>query len=96
MEITRLAIGCPAPTDADCIRIEEVAGGRFKLTASALCRGEEEAESVSIVDGPLFATAKKAEEAGLTWAQDVGADQLYVTVGTLAQPLRLTEIDLPL
>ena len=96
MEITRLPIGDPAPTDVDCLRIEELAGGTFQLTASALCTGQDVAESVSIVDGPLFQSVQEAEEAGLVWAEDVGAEQLYITVGTLAQPLKSTEIDLPL
>ena len=96
MEITRLPVGDPAPTDADCIRIEELAGGNYKLTASALCNGEGVAESVSIVAGPIFATVQQAEEAGLAWAEDVGSEQLYVSLGTREQPLKLTEIDLPL
>jgi hypothetical protein len=94
MEITRLPIGEQAPFDADCIRIEEQADGEHLLTASALCEGG--LESVSIVGGPLFATLAQAEEAGLAWAEDVGADHLYISTGTLAQPLKPTEIDLPL
>jgi hypothetical protein len=96
MEITRLPIGEQAPSDADCIRIEEQADGKQKLTASALCGGEHDSESVSIVGGPVFATLQKAEEAGLAWAENVGVDHLYISTGTLAKPLQLTEIDLPL
>ena len=96
MEITRLPIGEPAPSDADCIRIEEGSDGKYKMTASAVCAGDDNGESVSIVDGPLFDTAQQAEEAGLAWAVDVGTEQLYISTGTLEQPLVPTEIDLPL
>lgn len=96
MEITRLPIGEVAPSDADCIRIEEGPDGKFNMTASALCTGEDDGESVSIVDGPPFQTAQQAEEAGLAWANDVGAEHLYVSFGTLDRPLKSTEIDLPL
>lgn len=96
MEITRLPVGEVAPPDADCIRIEEGPNGVFKMTASALCNGQDDGESVSIIDWPPFATAQQAEEAGLAWANEVGAEHLYVSVGTLHRPLHSTEIDLPL
>jgi hypothetical protein len=96
MEIIRLPVGEPAPSDSDCIRIEEGPDGRYKMTASALCAGEGDGDSVSIVDGPVFDTAQQAEEAGLAWAGDVGTEQLYISLGTLDRPLKPTEIDLPL
>ena len=96
MEITRLPLGEVAPSDADCIRIEEEPDGHFKMTGSALCNGEDDGESVSVVDGPTYETAEQAEEAGLAWANDVGAEHLYVSSGTLDRPLKSTEIDLPL
>ena len=72
MEIVRLPVGKQAPVDTDCIRIEQIAGATFKLTASALCSGTDEGESVSIIDGPAFNNAEEAEAAGLAWAANVG------------------------
>jgi hypothetical protein len=96
MEVVRLPVGKQAPIDADCIRIEQTAEAMFKLTASALCVGADEGESVSIVDGPTFESAEEAEAAGLAWAANVGVERLFVSMGTLAQPLELIEIDKPL
>lgn len=93
MEVVRLPVGQQAPVDADCIRIEQAADAIFKLTASALCQGAYDGESVSIVDGPTFESAKKAEEAGLVWASEVGVERLFVSAGTLAKPLEIIEID---
>lgn len=96
MEITRLPVGEVAPSDTDCIRIEQEEDGTYKMTASALCAGQGDNESVSIVDGLVFPSAQQAEEAGIAWANDVGAEQLYISTGTLKRPLKPTEIDLPL
>jgi hypothetical protein len=68
----------------------------FKLAASALCRDAHAGESVSIVEAPTFETAEKAEAAGLVWAANVGVEQLFISTGTMVQPLELTEIDRPL
>lgn len=96
MEIVRLPVGEQAPVDADCIRIEQTADAVFQLTASAMCVDVDEGESVSIVNAPTFETADKAEAAGLVWAASVGVEQLFISTGTLAQPLELIEIDGPL
>ena len=96
MEITRLPVGVVAPSDTDCVRIEQEPDGTYKMTASALCAGGDDNESVSIVDGLPFPNAQEAEDAGLAWADDVGAEQLYISLGTLERPLQPTEIDLPL
>ena len=93
MDIVRLPVGEPAPVDVDCIRIEEQADASFRLTASALCTDADESDSVSIIGAPTFATAAKAESAGIAWAAKVGVERLHVTVGTLEQPLELLEID---
>lgn len=93
MEITRLPVGKQAPVDADCIRIEEQADGSFTLTGSALCTGDEEGSSVSIVGYPPFGSPDEAEVAGLAWAQDIGVERLHVASATLAVPLEMTEID---
>lgn len=92
----RLPIGDQAPVDVDCLRIEEQSDGSFKLTASALCFGLDDRESVSIVGGPIFPVAAQAEGAGLAWAESVGVDTLYISTGTIEQPLKLQEMDLPL
>ena len=93
MDIVRLPVSEPAPVDVDCIRIEEQTDASFRLTASALCSGSYDGESVSIVGTPVFPTAAQAEAAGVAWAANVGVECLHVTVGTLAQPLQLHEID---
>jgi hypothetical protein len=96
MDVVKLPVGKQAPVDADCIRIEQTAEAIFKLTASALCVGADDGESVSIVDGPTFQSVEEAEAAGVTWAVDVGVEQLIVSTGTLEHPLELIEIDKPL
>ena len=96
MEIVRLPLGEQASVDADCIRIEEQPGATYKLTASALCVGADDGESVSVVGGPMFGTIKQAEAAGIAWAANVGVERLFISTGTLAQPLKLIEIDKPL
>lgn len=96
MEIVRLPLGKQASVDADCIRIEEQPGATYRLTASALCVGADDGESVSIVDGMMFGSVEQAEAAGLAWASNVGVERLFVSRGTLAHPLELIEIDGPL
>lgn len=96
MEIVRLPLGEQASVDVDCIRIEEQPGTTYKLTASAMCVGADDGESVSIVGGPEFGTIEQAEAAGLAWAATVGVERLFVSTGTLARPLELIEIDKPL
>ena len=96
MDIVRLPISKQASVDADCIRIEEQPGATYRLTASAMCVGTDDGESVSIVGGPEFATAEEAETTGIAWAAGVGVERLFVSTGTLARPLELTEIDSPL
>lgn len=94
MELIRLPVGEPADVDTDCIRIEELTDGTYRLTGTALC-GADDAASVSLVNGLSFATQDQAEQAGLTWAESVGVDRLHISLGTLRLPLRLLEIDLP-
>jgi hypothetical protein len=96
MEIVRLPTGKQAPVDVDCIRIEEIPGSNFKLTASALCVGTDDDDSVSIVDGPIYESIEQAEAAGIVWATNVGVERLFVSTGMLDQPLELIEIDKPL
>lgn len=96
MKIIRLPIGEQASVDADCIRIEEQSSGTYQLTASAMCRGTDDGESVTILGGLVFATVEEAEAAGLAWAAEVGVERLFVSTGTRQRPLELTEIDGPL
>ena len=96
MEIVRLPVGEQAPVDADCIRIEELTGSTFKLTASALCVGSDDGDSVSILDGLEVASVEEAEAAGITWAADVGVKRLFISMGTSKRPLKTLEIDKPL
>ena len=95
MEVIRLPVGKQAPVDADCIRVEQVSQSAFRLTASAMCAGSDESESVTVIEAPSFNSAEEAEAAGLAWAAEVGVERLFVILGTLAQPLELIEIDKP-
>lgn len=96
MEIVRLPVGKQAPVDTDCIRVEELSAGSYKLTASALCIEAEEDDSVSLVGTQPFESAEEAEAVGLAWATSIGVDRLFVTHGTLDHPLESIEIDGPL
>lgn len=95
MELIRLPVGEPAEVDTDCIRVEELEDGSHRLTGTAMCTGEDEGASVSLVDGLTFPTSDQAEEAGLAWAESVGVGRLHISIGTRDRPLRLLEIDLP-
>ena len=95
MDILRLPFGEPASIDVDCLRIEQQSPTSWRLSTSALCKTDEEEESVSIVGNSDYPTSAEAEEAGLRWAGDIGVETLYVCVGTLEKPLRLLESDLP-
>jgi hypothetical protein len=95
MELIKLPVGAQADVDTDCIRIEQLGAGSFRLTGSALCQQEDEGASVSLMNGMTYATPNEAEAAGLAWAQSVGVERLFISTGTLGRPLELTEIDLP-
>ena len=96
MDVIRLPLGEQAPVDTDCVRIEEQPDSTYRLTASALCSDADEGESVSIVGAPSYPSVAEAEAAGIAWANDVGVERLFVSVGTLACPLKPVEIDKPL
>ncbi|SEN76042.1 hypothetical protein SAMN05192583_3493 [Sphingomonas gellani] len=96
MDIVKLPVGEQAPIDVDWIRIEEQADGTYTLTASALCRGSDDGDSVSMVDGPRFSSVADAEADGFAWAESVGVERLFVSTGTLTHPLETLEIDRPL
>jgi hypothetical protein len=81
MEIIRLPSGQRASDEADCISIVQRDDGRYELKASALiaCGDGDEADSVSLIGLPSFATWQEAEDAGTAWAADQCVERLYVT-----------------
>jgi hypothetical protein len=89
MDIVKLPLGEPAPADGDCIRIQEVAGGKFMLGGSVLfrCGDVDATESVSLVGGDTYASYDDAESAGLAWANEHCAETLYVCQSDGAEPL---------
>lgn len=89
MDIRKLPAGEPAPSDSDCIRIQELEDGGFRLNGSVLfrCGDTDAAESVSLVGGDLYSSYDEAEAAGLAWANDHCAEMLYVTRSAGKAPL---------
>lgn len=89
MDIRKLPAGEPAPSDGDCIRIQELDGGGFQLNGSVLfrCGDTEAAESVSLVGGEPYSSYGDAEAAGLAWAHDHCAELLYVCRSAGTAPL---------
>lgn len=89
MEIIKLPVGEPAPSDGDCIRIQEHSGGRFTLAGSVLlqCGDADAMESVSLVGGDQYPSYDDAESAGLAWASDHCAGTVYVCQSDGADPL---------
>ena len=89
MDIKKLPAGEPAPSDRDCIRIQELEEGRFQLNGSVLfgCGDADSDESVSLVGGDPYPTYDDAESAGLAWANDHCAELLYVTRSDGKAPL---------
>jgi hypothetical protein len=89
MEIVTLPIGQVAPQDSDCIRIQELAGGRFALEGSVLlsCGDGEAAESVSLIGGDAYDSYEQAEAAGIAWAHEHCPQILYVSRSHGTTPL---------
>lgn len=76
MEIKRLPDHEPAPANGDCVNVDAAEGGKFRLWANALC-GEE---MVCLIGTKmLYDTREEAEEQGLAWANEQGAQTVYVT-----------------
>ena len=90
MDIEKLPIGVQAPEDSDCISIQELDDGRFRLNGSALlrCGDTEEAESVALIGGEPYPSFDEAEAAGLAWAAEHCVGTLYVSSGTPTQPVQ--------
>jgi hypothetical protein len=61
-----------------------------------LCTASDDGESASIIGGTVYASQEEAERAGLAWAEDVGVERLFISTGTISQPLETLEIDKPL
>lgn len=76
MEIKRLADGEPAPANGDCVNVDPEEGGKFSLRANALC-GDEMVSLIGTRE--LFDTREEAEEQGLAWANEQGAETVYLT-----------------
>lgn len=79
MKIVRLPDGVAPEADVNCITIVHSDGG-YALTGTVLliCGDADEAESVSLVGGDLYATFDEAEAAGLAWAEEHCADEVVV------------------
>lgn len=80
MEIIRLPAGELAPDEADCVRIIRAAEGGFELNCNALqsCGDGDETESVSLIGGDRYPSFANAEAAGLAWANEHCAEQVYL------------------
>ncbi|MCD2324083.1 hypothetical protein LQ953_08675 [Sphingomonas sp. IC-56] len=89
MEVIQLPVGKTAPQDSDCIRIQELAGGKFELNGSVLlrCGDSDAAESVAMVGSEPYTSPADAESAGLAWAADHCVEQLYVARSDGTTPL---------
>jgi hypothetical protein len=67
------------------------------LTGTVLCQqGEDDSDSVSLVETATFEKMSEAEEAGIVWANAQGVQVLQVGYGTLDHPIAQTAIDAPL
>lgn len=79
MEIVRLEPEAEAPAGSDCIKINLLPDGTFRIVTSALFEGDSNGdESVSVIGGDTYATHEAAEAAGLTWADEQGGELLHV------------------
>ncbi|HEX8485417.1 hypothetical protein [Sphingomonas sp.] len=81
MEIIKLPVGQEAPKDSDCINLQPMADGRYRLEGSALinCGDSAEAESVAMVDGGHYDSCEQAEAAGMAWAATHCVQTLYIS-----------------
>ena len=74
MEITKLPFGERAPVDSDCICIEYLPDGRFRVSGTLLS-GEESTALVGIVTD----SKEAAEEQGLAWMNGCDIARVYVS-----------------
>lgn len=89
MEIIRLAPGELAAEETDCIKINEIADGRFSLVASALmnCGEGDNPESVALVSSEAYHSYEQAEAAGLAWAEAHCVTTIHIETGGDAEPV---------
>lgn len=80
MEIIKLAAGQLAPDESDCVRVISMPEGDFALNCNALqsCGDGDTMESVSLIGGETYPTYDAAEAAGLAWANEHCADEVYL------------------
>lgn len=90
MKIIKLKPGETAPADTDCIKINETAGGKFTLVASALtqCAEDDNSESVALVGSDPYPSFEDAEAAGLAWANELCVETLYIETGGEPEPTK--------
>jgi hypothetical protein len=81
MEIVNLPTGKVAGPEADCVRIQELPGGRFTLSGAVLltCGDTDAAESVGLIGGEPYETYDAAEAAGLAWAAEHCVETIFVS-----------------
>ncbi len=82
MEIIKLPWGAQAPSESDCITVEEVGDGTFKLDTSALsnCAGtEDEGESTAVIGSEPYPDYDAAEAAGLAIAGEQCVETVYIS-----------------
>lgn len=89
MEIIKLAAGETAPTDTDCIKINETPSGEYTLVASALmmCGDGDAPESVALVGSDPYRSYNEAESAGLAWAEAHCVATIYIETGGEPEPM---------
>ena len=81
MEVIKLPFGERAPLDSDCISIEHLPDGRFRVSGTLLT-GEESTALVGIVCD----TAAQAEDQGLAWADGCSVPKVYLSNIPAAEP----------
>lgn len=89
MEIIKLPSGEAAPSDSDCIRIQQLSEDRYELSGSVLlrCGDADVAESVSLVGGEAYSSYDDAEAAGLAWLEDHCPERIFVARSQGTAPL---------
>jgi hypothetical protein len=78
MQVVRLPVGEQAPKDVDCISINLLDSDQALLQGSILV-GDE---SIAIIGGEPYGSAREAEAAGVAWASEQGVALLYVATSS--------------
>ena len=80
MEIIKLPAGQLAPEESDCVRVIHMPEGDFALNCNALqsCGDADSMESVSLIGGEHYQSYDDAESAGLAWANEHCAAEVYL------------------